>query len=509
MRKLHRTISRLVLRTNSKQSKRGIFPPELWLTIFEDLTSSDIANVRLTCRSFAALGKFQAFSLFRFHPFRLVSSTTDYRLAFANERHALRLERLQYWTSPDIAPLVRRCKVEPEYSVRRLGDIVDQGEDADSLIDAFFEILPHFYNLRHMEFLHVPFSDKALLHLCGLKKLKSFAVTDCVVTATAAPRPLLGVADVFFYAYNTFYGSIEERGSVGWLDVLNPDTIRHISIYFPKPKIIHLRGIATMRSLCDLSASEADIVHRHIISILSHPSALEELHISHYLEKTSHEIVDPPIGFVIGSFSLPSLRLYHGPHQYLSWFVTGQSLHTVTCTPCNMYPYVSPLALQHTLEQDHIGDSIRSLTFHTTHIPDTLLTTIRSRFTHITDLNMSAKQVDEDQVSSFSEYQLTRSQIFLIQLIKSVTSSLPPSIETVSLDIWHLGSSITRAGWIKRGLPLRRNLFNNYPSLRRTTCTLFHTYVAFDWRRSDSISNWKIVRMLKSVAYVCGLRSEA
>jgi hypothetical protein len=378
--------------------------------------------------------------------------------------------------------------LEPEYyRENTFGHVAD----ADPLIDAFFDILPHFYNLRHMECLHIPFSDQAFLHLCGLKKLKSFDVTDCMITATAAPRFLLGVTDVHFIANSTLYGSIDERGSVGWLDVLNPDTIRRVSISLLKPKIVHLRGIATTRSLCDLSVSEADNVNRHVIAILSHPSALEELYISYYLDKNHNYIVNLPIGLMAGSFSLPHLRLYHGPHQYLSWFVTGRSLHTVTCTAINQNPYFDPLALLHTLEQDHIGDSIRSLTFNTDSIPDALLTTISSRFTHITDLNMSARKVDEDQ------------------LIASVTSSLPPQIETVELDIWHLSPSMTRVGWIKRALPLRRNLFNNYPVLKHVTCSLFRTYVVFDWKRSDTTSNWKIVRILKSVAYVCGLRSEA
>jgi len=277
------------------------------------------------------------------------------------------------------------------------------------------------------------------------------------------------------------------------LDVLNPDTIRRIWISFDKAKIIHLRGIATTKSLYHLSAPEADNVNRHIISILSHPSTLEELHIAHYKD-VHYKISNPPDDFEVGSLSLPSLRLYDGPHQYLSWFETGRSLHTVNLRAIDSQRrprYIPPLDLQHTLEHQHVSDSIRSMAFGVTSIPDSLLMTIGARSTQLTDLDMSAKRVDEDQ------------------LILCVTSSLPPEIETVTLDIWHLSSSMTRVGWIKRGLPLKRNLFNSYPTLKRVKCTLFQTYVGFDWKRSDAISHWKIVRMAKSVAYVCGLRSQA
>ena len=292
------------------------------------------------------------------------------------------------------------------------------------------------------------FSDEPLRHLCGLEKLTSFAVTDCVITAIEPPKPLLGVTDIHLASHGTYGNVHAERGKVGWLDVLNPDTIRRIWISFDKAKIIHLRGIATTKSLYHLSAPEADNVNRHIISILSHPSTLEELHIAHYKD-VHYKISNPPDDFEVGSLSLPSLRLYDGPHQYLSWFETGRSLHTVNLRAIDSQRrprYIPPLDLQHTLEHQHVSDSIRSMAFGVTSIPDSLLMTIGARSTQLTDLDMSAKRVDEDQVSFFHRCRQHFSQVFLIQLILCVTSSLPPEIETVTLDIWHLSSSMTRVG---------------------------------------------------------------
>src|ERR1700729_2638729 len=143
---------------------------------------------------------------------------------------------------------------------------------------------------------------------------------DCTVTASAPPQPALKVTDIFFSSYCSVYGSVEERGSVGWLDVLHPDPIRRIQISLHAPKIIHLRGISTTRSLCDLSAQECDNVSHHIISILSHPSALEELTILPYAKsEEDFEHIEPPDDYSFGALSLSSLRSYEGPPQFLSW----------------------------------------------------------------------------------------------------------------------------------------------------------------------------------------------
>jgi len=78
---------------------------------------------------------------------------------------------------------------------------------------------------------------------------------------------------------------------------------------------------------------------------------------------------------------------------------------------------------------------------------------------------MYAKRVDEDQ------------------LITSAVSNLPPGIETVDLDLQYLSSEMWDRTWKLRASTLRSALFDNYPELRRVTCTIARRYSGFDWRR--------------------------
>jgi len=490
MRVLTRALSRIY--STFRSSKRRLLPPEVWLAVLESgvLDSNDISNVRLTCRLFTALGKIQAFSSFKVSPFVLVGNPTNYRWSFRKDLAAQCRKRLEFWASDDIAPLVRHCEINPRYYTKDLASSVDSREDANYLIDVVFQTLPRFFNLNCLDCSHCPFSDRALSLLRQLPKLRTLKVTDCTVTASAAPQPKLEIPDVHFSSKCSTYDSVEERGNVGWLDVLHPDTIRCIWISLSEPKVIHLRGIATTRSLCDLSAPESDNVSRHIISILSHPSALEELRIFPYLSKSCDGNLEPPRDYALGALSLPSLRDYSGPHQFLSWVSTGPRLCSAKLIALNQSRYVSWSALLTTITRETISHSIQNLTIRVDDIPEALLMAISARFTRIQALKMYAKRTDEDK------------------LMAAALANFPPGIETVDLDLWNLDPNMNRIKWIKRAFKLKSGLFDNYPALRRATCTVAGRYMGFDWRRSDKIIKSRIVRGVKTAAYVSGILSE-
>ena len=168
--------------------------------------------------------------------------------------------------------------------------------------------------------------------------------------------------------------------------------------------------------------------------------------------------------------------------------------------------YIAWRDLLTTIERKTISDSLQSLTIRVDDIPEVLLMAISARFVHIKDLKLHANRVDEDQVSvSFSQSQHILSSSFVIQLIASALSHFPASIETVNLDLWYLDPKMSRIKWIKRAFALKSGLFDNYPALRRATCTMWEKYLAFDWKRSGKFTRSKIGRGVKTVAYVTGI----
>lgn len=392
-----------VIYSRMKPCKLRPLPPEIWLLVFEtgDLDINDMSNVRLTCALFAALGKIQTFSSLKISPLVLCGDYVNYPKSLANYFADKLRKRLEFLVSDNIAPLVRHCRIEPLYHTPQQASIFDPRRDVSSLIDTIFLTLPRFFNISRLECYHCPVSDQTLNSLSRLRKLSTLEVTDCTITAKAAPRPTLKITNIHFYSHSSTYGSAEKHGNVGWLDVLNPDLIRHIRISFREPKVIHLRGIATTRSLYDLSTPESDHVSRHIISILSHPSALERLEILPYELGSCPVNLEPPGDYALGALSLRSLRDYYGPHDLLSWMSTGPNLRSVNLVTLDNSHYASSRALLKTIQQEAIGNCIHSLQFSVNNIPDVLLMAISTRFSYIRVLRVCAERVNEDEVSLY------------------------------------------------------------------------------------------------------------
>jgi hypothetical protein len=77
--------------------KPVLLPPELWQAIFKNLNLRDALNVRLTCKTFAALAKPQAFSTYNTLPYMPDGDSLS--------------RRVEWWTSESISPLVRQCSI--------------------------------------------------------------------------------------------------------------------------------------------------------------------------------------------------------------------------------------------------------------------------------------------------------------------------------------------------------------------------------------------------------------
>ena len=388
--------------------KSRFVPPELWINVFDrgGLGSADMANVRLTCQSFASLGRSQAFHTFEFSPFVLSATDIGYRHSFTDDVVARRKARLAFWTSDNIAPLVRKCRLHAMYLSDDVKFICNFSGEPLDVFDAFIEAFSAFVNVFCLQFHHMPFNESALSQLATFQHLTTLVVQDCSVDAVylRSWTPLRIPAISFLSSFSD-YGIDHVRSRLGWLDILDPAHFFSVEFSFCEPELPHLRGIvteSTMSDFSDPSMSEVDTVHLHMISILSRSTALEELRIIPY--KTNHtEVLEPPKGFALGSISLPSLRLYSGPHQFLSWFVPGPHLRTMSLQGSERNPYTAPEALLRSLQHlDDIGKEpfdVETLTIWAHKgLPEVLLRSIGPRFPRLKHFNLRADRVDETQV---------------------------------------------------------------------------------------------------------------
>ncbi|KAF8147170.1 hypothetical protein K438DRAFT_1780255 [Mycena galopus ATCC 62051] len=74
------------------------------------------------------------------------------------------LGRLRFWSSPEMAPHVRSCTAIVKWHKSSRWHI---------LTDSFFEFLPTFTGLRRLHLDRIRFTQKVIVDLCGLTKLKN------------------------------------------------------------------------------------------------------------------------------------------------------------------------------------------------------------------------------------------------------------------------------------------------------------------------------------------------
>ncbi|KAJ7049538.1 hypothetical protein C8F01DRAFT_961536, partial [Mycena amicta] len=86
--------------------------PEIWSETFTHLPTHALQAISLTAHDFTLLARPFLFSSFSFHPYARVHAVPADRLLLPSpEKIPNYLERLHFWLSDDIAPLVRSCAV--------------------------------------------------------------------------------------------------------------------------------------------------------------------------------------------------------------------------------------------------------------------------------------------------------------------------------------------------------------------------------------------------------------
>ncbi|KAF8151172.1 hypothetical protein K438DRAFT_1778831 [Mycena galopus ATCC 62051] len=82
------------------------------------------------------------------------------------------LERLRFWSSPEMAPYGRSCTAIVKWHTSSQWHI---------LTDSFFEFLPTFTGLRRLHLDRIRFTQKVIVDLCGLTKLSYAKFNQCTV----------------------------------------------------------------------------------------------------------------------------------------------------------------------------------------------------------------------------------------------------------------------------------------------------------------------------------------
>ncbi|KAJ7111865.1 hypothetical protein C8R44DRAFT_985332 [Mycena epipterygia] len=379
-------------------------PNELWFEIFHYLPRDTVKDVSFTHRRFARLSRPLRFTDFDFHPYEL----HGLRLPSADEVQRS-LERLTFWCSDDIAPLVRACHVVPWMeNVGPVGSF-SPTDTPYVLLSAFFERLPCFTRLQRLYCWGVHFTRIGMANLCRLP-LAHLRISNCRVAAGETIEPASQPLRLSSFLLHNDINSEDELDH--WIALLHPECLRELDLMC-NPRLFN-EAIAALPSFPHVRKLAAKIWLS--TGTLSKFPALEVLDNGPVI---SH---DPPLQSTL----LPVLKEYTGSHENLHLFIPATSLFRLTTRYCSPHELITQLHGIRTTKK------IISLDTASSNMGYTAFETLCEFLGHLTELRI---RIPFDVEQCTPEDKGTPATCFLKAL--SDNPILPPTLEHLVLN-WEL-----------------------------------------------------------------------
>ncbi|KAJ7201841.1 hypothetical protein GGX14DRAFT_571102 [Mycena pura] len=192
----------------------SVLANELLLRMFAHLDRGTLRKVALANRTFSRLARSLLFS--HFAASRYVTCSEKHKHDPVSASQLLQLSQcLDFWTSEEIAPLVRSCEISPWHWM------ADDHEQVavPQLLATFFDHIERFAALRCLELWHIPLTGLAVSTLARLPMLSELTLQDCGVANGDSMPAVSNVLRLFHFSYRS--ERVEE-----WLPLLDPSCLR-------------------------------------------------------------------------------------------------------------------------------------------------------------------------------------------------------------------------------------------------------------------------------------------
>ncbi|KAJ7135763.1 hypothetical protein C8R44DRAFT_976568 [Mycena epipterygia] len=465
-------------------------PNELWLEVFHNLFKEHLKNVSLTCRTFHRVSH------------HLLLANFDWFLSSSSETLEASMERLGFWCSDEIAPLVRSCRIttlgprsshsDSPYIVRR---------------DEFFKRLPCFTGLQRIAAYRLQFTQQGLINLCGLPVLASLYIHACYFPQAEEILPNGLELKVSTFVFRNFNQKIP-RGFVNhWTQLLHPNHLRELDV--------DPRGFFGNSADEETTNDTEKFLERQIDNLPSFPH-VHKLKISTLHSTMSYNLAIlskfPGVRvFSVDGWSLrddasgprvqtpqilPVLAEYTGPYRALHIFLPRVTLTRLTISGCDIDDLITELKAIRPL------DDITSLnvTFYDS-MDHVTLNAMCGFFPRLAELYIHISfHLSEE--NNFEDDMNPEPAWFFNMVAESVT--FPPTLERLAMSWVYRSDYIMefeRANPLPRFAYLRDALVARCPAL--TSLWLDGYNFLFRWRKfatkvientADNIYNTEIMR---------------
>ncbi|KAJ7691450.1 hypothetical protein B0H17DRAFT_1063188 [Mycena rosella] len=207
-------------------------PNELWIEILGTLSPDTLKDISVTNRTFCRTIRRLLFAHFDFHPYGVGPHSTP--ILPSDVEVTRHLERLDFWTSDEIAPFVRSCTITP---MRSTGpaypfDTVKASRSKKPapyvLLEPFFERITCFTGLRRLKARGAHFTPVALANLRRMPSLTHLHIDHFEITAVESMDFILQPLSLTRFSIS--HDVTREDGLEHWVPLLNPEHLRELNI---------------------------------------------------------------------------------------------------------------------------------------------------------------------------------------------------------------------------------------------------------------------------------------
>ncbi|KAJ6491901.1 hypothetical protein C8R45DRAFT_989881, partial [Mycena sanguinolenta] len=399
----HISLKACILLTFSMARRR--LPNELWLETFTALPRNTLLSLNAACRLFHQISCPLLFEELNVHPFQVhQGASSRYSSPSDIDRS---IKRLEFWTSPAIAPFVRICTFSA---------FLRTNHDPAPIFTTFFRLLPNLSNLKRFSCVGIKFGRAAVAALCALVNLTQVQLTGCSLQLGEEYLGLM-LRVKSFRCGSTGLNSLA-AGAHRWLNILDRDTLHDLSL--PSTPLL-------------LQETSSEFIHvEHLllgvkewseILLLSKFPAVRNLKMSRCPLYDSDAVRPQPVLFA-------QLDTYDGPHEILLFV---DPLAAPRCL--NITPSDPQLLLERFLALRPVLRAVEQLVLSLHYLPPDVLGGCLASFPILRELRLKVYHIYDDMPNPDGE--LHTRQTFYDSF--ALSSPFPTTLEKLYIS-WPAGT---------------------------------------------------------------------
>ena len=300
-------------------------PKDVWPDIVSHLSHESIENAMFVCRYFRTLAQPYFFRMLAIKPFNVENRFLLSCSSRDEEDSSWIWRKLKFYSSPTIARHVQFCRISP---FRRLdGYSIPESHDRDcglAIVDAIFELLPQFTNLKEIDLDSVDLTEENIKQLSRIHHFDTVSITDCNMTATPIRLAVQRVVLQSHFALPRGNSSLQLLSSL-----LQPAVT----------ECLCLNDGAAVAAFFDLASRLPPLRHLHTLyinisctDVTSFVSLLPQLPALREITVDKARGGSYPYSSPLPPSTLPLLESYEGPLHLAEYFCQGRPIRHLKLT---------------------------------------------------------------------------------------------------------------------------------------------------------------------------------